>query len=821
MTGRCQRHSSSNKPHVEPEGEAEQGLANALAELLGIERVSAEDHFFDDLGANSLLMARYSAKLRKELDIHDVSMRDIYANPTVRSMAAILSTKSGSDQPKGNQSQFRAPTAFEYYGCGALQLLFYGANIALGLWLFVFSVNWVFAATDVWNAYGRTVGLSMALLAVSIALPFVAKWGLIGRWKEERFPIWSLRYFRFWIVKQYIRTNPMAAFVGTPIYNMYLRLLGAKIGKNVVILSKSGPICTDLIEIGDNTVLSRETLVRAYRAEGGYIETGSISIGKHVFVGEASVVDLNTVMEDHSQLGHSSALHANMTVPAGKRFHGSPAEETTTNYCTVEAKNCTSLRKLIYSAYLVITAYFIILPLLLLAISVFLPSLFGSEDALAKLSTLVDDYSQLITWYLPILSFSLFVLSIPMGLLFVILLTRLANAFIKDGKTYVLYGLHYVIFKFIHGVSNSKFYNVMFGDSSYIVYYLRWIGYDLSKIEQTGSNFGTVQQHDNPLLCQVGRGTMVSDALRFINAEFSTSSFRLSKVTLGEKNYLGNSINFPPNSRTGNNCLLATKVMIPIDGPVRENVGLLGSPCFEIPRSTLRDQRLADSDQRLRDRELRNKNNHNLWTIAFWLLALWVFSMIGLYLGFVSLALYNNFGIWSLIGGAIAGIALTIGYFVALEWLSLGFKRLEPGIFSIYDRRYWGVERHWKVADSPLIYLFAGTPFRPMIYRLLGVRMGRNVFDDGCMMSERTMIRIGDCCTLNEESTIQCHSLEEGVFKSGGVTLGRGCTLGVNAFAHYSVTMGDNVILEADSFLMKGETVEPNEVWMGNPAKAI
>src|SRR3712207_9209612 len=42
-------------------------------------------------------------------------------------------------------------------------------------------------------------------------------------------------------------------------------------------------------------------------------------------------------------------------------------------------------------------------------------------------------------------------------------------------------------------------------------------------------------------------------------------------------------------SRTGDNCLLATKVQLPIEGPVREGVGLLGSPAFEIPRSVARD----------------------------------------------------------------------------------------------------------------------------------------------------------------------------------------------------------------------------------------
>jgi carbonic anhydrase/acetyltransferase-like protein (isoleucine patch superfamily) len=38
---------------------------------------------------------------------------------------------------------------------------------------------------------------------------------------------------------------------------------------------------------------------------------------------------------------------------------------------------------------------------------------------------------------------------------------------------------------------------------------------------------------------------------------------------------------------------------------------------------------------------------------------------------------------------------------------------------------------------------------------------------------------------------------------------------------HYGVTMGDNVVLDPDSFLMKGEIVDANSVWRGNPAKAI
>ena len=546
-----ERFSQSDKDYVAPETNLEQSLAEILADLLKIERVSTIDHFFDDLGTNSLLMARFSARVRKELGINDISMQEIYQNPTVRSMAAVLERKSDTEKPKGNLDQFRIPSAFEYYGCGALQLLFYGAHIALGLWLMIVGVNWIFSATGLLDIYVRTVTFGMATFTVSMLLPFAVKWGLVGRWKEERFPIWSLRYFRFWVVRQYVKINPMAAFAGTPIYNMYLRLLGAKIGKNVVIMSKSGPVCTDLIEIGDNTILSRETILKGYRAEGGYIQTGPVKIGNNAFVGDSSIIEINSVMEDDTQLAQVSSLQAGQVIPKGKRYHGSPAEETTTDFNRVEPMKCSRLRRFLFSAYLVSGAIFMLPPLGTMGLMLFLPFLFGEGDAIARFSTLIGDAWHLIALALPIVSLTFFVMSIPIGLLTIWLWPRLANLFMKEDKTYVMYGLHYIIFQMVEGVSNSAFFNNMFGDSSYITTYLKWVGWDLSNVVQTGSNFGTVQKHDNPMLCKIGTGTMISDGLTMMNAHFSNTSFKMSKVEIGENNYFGNAVLCPAGAKIG------------------------------------------------------------------------------------------------------------------------------------------------------------------------------------------------------------------------------------------------------------------------------
>jgi acetyltransferase-like isoleucine patch superfamily enzyme len=88
-------------------------------------------------------------------------------------------------------------------------------------------------------------------------------------------------------------------------------------------------------------------------------------------------------------------------------------------------------------------------------------------------------------------------------------------------------------------------------------------------------------------------------------------------------------------------------------------------------------------------------------------------------------------------------------------------------------------------------------------------------------MPERSLVTIGDDCTLNAGSTIQCHSQEDGSFKSDRISLGSGCTVGVGAWVHYGVTMGERAVLAPDAFLMKGAEVLPGSAWSGNPAAEI
>jgi non-ribosomal peptide synthetase-like protein len=141
---------------------------------------------------------------------------------------------------------------------------------------------------------------------------------------------------------------------------------------------------------------------------------------------------------------------------------------------------------------------------------------------------------------------------------------------------------------------------------------------------------------------------------------------------------------------------------------------------------------------------------------------------------------------------------------------------------SIYDRRFWSHERYWKfMATLGQIGILDGTPFKGLAWRLLGVKIGRRVFDDGCGMTESSMVAIGDDCTLNMGSIVQPHSQEDGGFKSDRIEIGAGCTLGVGAWVHYGAKLSDGAQLAPDTFLMKGQEVAPNTRWAENPAREV
>src|SRR5262245_2714841 len=175
-------------------------FANVLAEILRVERVPVDSHFFEDLGADSLVMAHFCARVRKRGDLPSVSMKDIYRHPTIRTLAAALAMAAPAPAVESVQAPADVAEAAgqprDLLG-GALHLvLFLGYTylVALGA---AAGYEWISAAPDGVGLYVRLVLWSITALVVVSVFPILVKWTLIGRWKAGRIPIWSPAYVRF------------------------------------------------------------------------------------------------------------------------------------------------------------------------------------------------------------------------------------------------------------------------------------------------------------------------------------------------------------------------------------------------------------------------------------------------------------------------------------------------------------------------------------------------------------------------------------------------------------------------------------------------
>jgi aryl carrier-like protein len=88
-----------------PRTPMEEVLARVWADVLGVERVSVDDNFFD-LGGHSFLMSRVQLQLKSQLG-QEVSLVDLFRYPTIKMLNEFLDSGSVTqpDQSVGVRAQ--------------------------------------------------------------------------------------------------------------------------------------------------------------------------------------------------------------------------------------------------------------------------------------------------------------------------------------------------------------------------------------------------------------------------------------------------------------------------------------------------------------------------------------------------------------------------------------------------------------------------------------------------------------------------------------------------------------------------------------------
>lgn len=843
---------------VAPRTETEARLAGLLAEVLGLPAVSVEADFFTELAADSLTLARYVTELRSTLGVRRLTLKQLYQHPTIAALAALLpapaappaapgprpatdagstpavvgstpapvgsaaapgSTPIGTGPASAPAPWVRVPSRAAHVATGvaqvAIQLLVLVVSASAGVAAFRFLAQPAGPVGTVLRLVAAGGGLWLATVAGLVAV----KWLAVGRFTAEPVPLWTARYVRFWVARLAVTLNPMVLLSGTPVYNLYLRAVGVRVGPGAVVLAPP-PVCTDLVSIGAGAVVRHEAVLATYVATGGWLHPGPITVGAGALVGDGCVLSPGTAVGAGAQLGPASALLAGQRVPAGAVWQGSPAEPCSTTFDRCEPRPASRRRRAWFTAGQLLSLVLVSLPLSMAPVALVARLDWSTEALLGAGGGPAGAAVRL-----GLVALVLETASLAAASAAVLVVPRLFRPLVAPEVSHPLHGLRWQAARALARFSNNRFLCTVFGDSAMILGWLSAVGYDLSRATQTGSNFGVDQRHHSPFLCSFDRNTLVSDGLRMTNLEVSATSFRLRAVSVPPDTYLGNVVRYPADAVVGPNCLIATKAAVPIDGPVRTGVGLLGSPAFEIPRTVQRD-RLFDLYKQpgLLEQRLARKLRSNLVTMGLYLLRWWLLTVVALGSGSVALGLVGaGAGVLPTavaLAGAVA-VSTVAGVLLSIlgERLVTVGRPLQPLYCSLYDPRFWAHERFWKLNYNAFLRVFDGTPLKPWFLRLQGARVGARLFDDGAGLTEPALVTIGDDCSLNHGAVLQAHSLEDGTFKSDRIRLGAGCAVGPAVLVHYATELGDGCLIDPDSFVMKGTTVEPGGRWQGNPAR--
>ncbi|BBZ64707.1 amino acid adenylation protein [Mycolicibacterium insubricum] len=183
-----------------------------------------------------------------------------------------------------------------------------------------------------WAALGSgLVLLTAGVVAGMIAV--LAKWAVVGRIRAVEHPLWSSFVWRNEVSDTFVETVAAVWFAraasGTPIMNMWLRGLGARIGRGVWCETYWLPEA-DLVTLGDGATVNRGCVVQTHlfhdrimRMDTVVLEAGA-TLGTHCVALPAARIGWGAT------IGPASLVMRGDEVPPSTRWQGNPIAPWTT-----------------------------------------------------------------------------------------------------------------------------------------------------------------------------------------------------------------------------------------------------------------------------------------------------------------------------------------------------------------------------------------------------------------------------------------------------------------------------------------------------------
>jgi len=795
--------------------------------------VSVGDDFFLDLGGHSLLAARMVSALRQSPPFAQLSMLDIYRYPTIESLAEEMDRRSRNSTPEPGTGGLGRPGAanptrtdpalgtgpegfhdipfWRHFFCGSAQavaLLFVLTFFALQ-WLTPY-LTYTVLVEEEYSFLEATLGAFASLILfypVMLIIPILLKWIIIGRYRPGAYPLWGTYYFRWWLVTTLEAAVPVGYLAGTSWMNLYLRLMGARIGRNVFIDTNSFAIY-DLLAIGDDSSINVDSNLLGYRIENGQLRIGAITIGKRCFVGTRTALRENTEMEDDSALEDLSLLRCGARLPRGATWRGSPAEPVPLDPAAVRPPALPRPGWCQSAGFGLLHGLgMLIFPVLVVA------ALFPGIVLMNELNDMDPYY-----WYL--------LLAPLVGLSFVVILALeiaavkwLVVGRVKPGQ-HPLHSFYYLR-KWFVGQTMDLSLDILgpLYASIYLAPWYRLLGARLGK----GAEISTAS-FISPDLLSIGDESFIADSVSLGAPRVRDGMITLGLNQIGRRSFIGNSAMLPPGAVIGDRVLIGCLSAPPANAldAQREDSTWLGSPAIFLPQrqttATFSDETTFHPSRKLRVQRATIEFVRVITpSTCFIILISLLFSTV--LLVHDSLDLVQTLLVFPFLylGCAVVATVVTI----AMKWLLIW--RYQPCEKPLWSTFVWRNELlnalHEHLAEPFLVGALSGTPFVCWYFRLLGARIGRRVYMETTDFSEFDLARIGDEAELNADCTVQTHLFEDRVMKMSTVDIGPRCNVGAGSLVLYDTRMEAGSQIDDLSLLMKGEVLPAGTAWQGVPAR--
>jgi amino acid adenylation domain-containing protein len=327
-TSFSEKPSISNDEKINATGSVSERVIAVLKKVFPGREINLSEDFFTDLGGHSLLAATLVSRLRKEAGLKQASLRDVYQQRPLTNLVSLWEEKNEDSTVSAQRPFHTIPTA-RYVACWIAQSI----SLVVIYGLFSVQIFLPYLGYYYWQQRTESHGYAMiAALCLFCVIPpifslisVIVKWTVIGRFKPGDYPLWGTYYFRWWLVNTVQGLVPMEFLNGTPLFPMYLRMMGVKVADDAQIGAiKIG--AEDLVSIGSDASLSSQVLLNNASVEDGLLKIREIKIGDHAYIGSSAVIAGGASIEDWGELQDLSFLPAGKTIRTGEVWKGSPAQ---------------------------------------------------------------------------------------------------------------------------------------------------------------------------------------------------------------------------------------------------------------------------------------------------------------------------------------------------------------------------------------------------------------------------------------------------------------------------------------------------------------